>query len=311
MNDPAASKTAALVKGLGVASLGLGLSEILAPGKIATLAGVDETSRSRTIIRSLGMRECGHGAALLAGPDKLVWTRVAGDVLDVAFLGAGVIRRGPGRRRRGIVTAAALTAIGGADLYAALRTSRGDSARHSGGQRHRTLRAAVTVMRSPEYVYGFWRNLENLPDFMYHLQSVTTGDDGQSHWIANSPIGQPVQWDAQIVEDLPGKKIAWQSLPGSGIENSGCVEFTPDHSAKGTEVRVTLAYQMPGGALGKAAATLLGESPEQQVNDDLRRFKQIMETGQILRSDGSPEGTAARRQLHQLSAQPSGKVVRR
>lgn len=311
MNDPAANTTAALVKGLGVASLGLGVSEILAPGKIAALAGVDENSRSRSIIRSLGVRECGHGAALLTGPDKLVWTRVAGDVLDVAFLGAGVLRRGPGRRRRGIITAAALTAIGGADLYAALRTSRGEPARHSGGRRHRTLRAAVTVMRSPEYVYGFWRNLENLPDFMYHLQSVTTADDGRSHWIANSPVGQPVQWDAQIVEDLPGKKIAWQSLPGSGIENSGCVEFTPDHSGKGTEVRVTLAYQMPGGALGKAAATLLGESPEQQVNDDLRRFKQIMETGQVLRSDGSPEGTAARRQLHQQSAQPSGKVVQR
>lgn len=311
MNDPAASKTAALVKGLGVASLGLGLSEILAPGKIAALAGVDETVRSRTVIRALGMRECGHGAALLAGPDQLVWTRVAGDVLDVACLAAGVMRRGPGRRRRGIITAAALTAIGGADLYAALRTSRGDSARHSGGQRHRTLRAAVTVNRSPEYVYGFWRNLENLPDFMYHLQSVTTAEDGQSHWIANSPVGQSVQWDAQIVEDLPGKRIAWQSLPGSGIENSGCVEFTPDHRSKGTEVRVTMAYQMPGGALGKAAATLLGESPEQQVNDDLRRFKQIMETGQVLRSDGSPDGTAARRQLHQQSAQPSGKVVLR
>lgn len=311
MNDPAASKTAALVKGLGVASLTLGLSEILAPGKIAALAGVDETRRSRTVIRALGMRECGHGAALLTGPDKLVWTRVAGDVLDVAFLAAGVVRRGPGRRQRGIVTAAALTAIGGADLYAALRTTREDTARHAGGQRHRTLRAAVTVMRSPEDVYGFWRNLENLPDFMYHLQSVTLSDDGNTHWVANSPIGQPVQWDAQITEDLPGKRIAWQSLPGSGIENSGCVDFTADHSGKGTEVRVTMAYQMPGGALGKAAATLLGESPEQQVNDDLRRFKQIMETGQVLRSDGSPAGTAARSQLHQQAAQPSGKVVQR
>ncbi len=307
MNDSAASKTAALVKGLGAASLGLGLSEILAPGKIAALAGVDETARSRAVIRALGLRECGHGAALLAGPDTLVWTRVAGDALDVAFLAAGVIRRGPGRRRRGIVTAAALTAIGGADLYAALRTTRGDTARHAGGQRHRALRAAITVMRGPEDVYGFWRNLENLPQFMHHLQSVTTTGDGQSHWVANSPVGQPVQWDARVVEDLPGKRIAWQSLPDSGIENSGCVDFTPDRSGKGTEVRVTIAYQMPGGAVGKAVATLLGESPEQQVNDDLRRFKQIMETGQVLRSDGSPDGTVARRQLHQRAAQPVGK----
>lgn len=311
MNDPAASKTAALVKGLGVASLGLGLSEILAPGKIAVLAGIDETARSRTIIRALGMRECGHGAALLAGPDRLVWTRVAGDVLDVAFLAAGVVRRGPGRRRRGMVTLGALTAIGGADLYAALRATRAGTARHGGAQQHRTLRSSITVMRSPEDVYGFWRDLENLPEFMYHLRSVTNTDDGHSHWVANSPIGQPVQWDARIAEDLPGKRIAWQSVPGKGIENSGCVDFTPDHAGRGTEVRVTIAYQMPGGALGKAAASILGESPEQQVNDDLRRFKQIMETGQVLRSDGSPEGTVAGRQLHQQPAQPSGKVVQR
>lgn len=307
MDDPATNNTRFLVKGLGVASLGLGLSEILAPGRIAALAGVDETARARTVIRALGMRECGHGAALLAGPDKLVWTRVAGDALDIAFLAAGVIRRGPGRRRRGVLTAAALTAIGGADLYAALRTTHSDTARHAGGQRHRTLRAAVTVKRTPEDVYGFWRNLENLPDFMYHLQSVTTTVDGQSHWVANSPVGQPVQWDAQIVEDLPAKRIAWQSLPGSGIENGGSVDFTPDHAGEGTEVRVTMAYQMPGGAVGKAVATLLGESPEQQVNDDLRRFKQIMETGQVVRSDGSPDGTVAHRQLHQQPAQPSGK----
>ena len=129
----------------------------------------------------------------------------------------------------------------------------------------------------------------------------------QSHWIANAPVGQPVQWDARIVEDLPGKRIAWQSLPGSGVENGGSVEFTPAPSGTGTEVRVTIAYQMPGGALGKAAATLSGESPEQQVNDDLRRFKQILETGQVLRSEGSPKGAVAARQLRQHAAQPSGK----
>jgi uncharacterized membrane protein len=306
MNASAASTTATLVKGLGVASLGLGLSEVLAPRGIAALAGVDETPRSRAIIRALGVRECGHGAALLLGPEKLVWTRVAGDVLDIAVLAAGVARRGPGRRRRGIISAAALSVIGGADLYAALRTTSNNQPRHASGQRHHTLRAAVTVQRSPETVYSFWRNLENLPEFMYHLKSVTA-DDGVSHWVANAPVGQPVQWDAEIVEDEPGKRIAWQSVPGSGISNSGCVDFMPDSSGNGTEVRVTIAYQLPGGVLGKAAATLLGESPEQQVNDDLRRFKQIMETGQVLRSDGSPDGTVAFRQMHQQSAQPVGK----
>ncbi|OBI98528.1 SRPBCC family protein [Mycobacterium asiaticum] len=307
MNDSAATTTTSLVKGLGAASLGLGLSEVLAPGKVAALAGVDETQRSRTVIRALGLRECGHAAALLLGSEKLVWTRVAGDVLDIAVLAAGVARRGPGRRRRGIASAAALSVIGAADLYAALRTTRTEHARHSGEQKHLTVRAAVTVQRSPEYVYGFWRNLENLPEFMYHLKAVTTDETGRSHWVANAPIGQPVQWDAEIVEDQPGKRIAWQSVPGSGISNSGSVEFTPDNSGKGTEVRVTIAYEMPGGAFGKAVATLFGESPDQQVNDDLRRFKQILETGQVLRSDGSPEGPVSFRQMHQQTAQPASK----
>jgi uncharacterized membrane protein len=93
-------------------------------------------------------------------------------------------------------------------------------------------------------------------------------------------------------------------LPGTGIDNRGSVEFTPTPDKRGTEVRVTLTYKMPAGAVGKAVSTLLGESPEQQVNDDLRRFKQLLEAGEVLRSNGSPEGTASKRQMHQQPAQP-------
>ncbi|MBV8789215.1 MAG: malate dehydrogenase [Mycobacterium sp.] len=116
--------TASLVKALSGASFGLGLAEIVAPDKVAAVAGVDETERTRRVIRALGLRECGHGVALLLGPDTLVWTRVAGDVLDTTLLVAGVAARGPGRRRRGIIATAILTAIGGLDLYTALRTTR-------------------------------------------------------------------------------------------------------------------------------------------------------------------------------------------
>ncbi len=308
MSDRHGNTTSALVKALSGASFGLGLSELVGPGKVAAVAGVDDTGRSRRVIRALGVRECGHGAALLGGPDTLVWTRVAGDVLDMALLLAGVAARGRGRRRRGTISAVVLTGIAGLDLYTALRTTGnggGRHGRHVDRTRHRTLRAAVTVRRPPEDVYRFWRDLENLPSFMYHLRSVTAGTDGRSHWVVNAPAGQSVQWDAQITEDDPDKRIAWQSLPGSAIENGGSVEFTPTTAGDGTEVRVRIGYHIPGGVLGKAVATLFGESPEQQVNDDLRRFKQIMETGQVLRSDGSPEGTTAIRQMHQRSAQPN------
>jgi uncharacterized membrane protein len=304
MSDSSAQSTATLVKGLGGASLGLGLSEILAPGKVAAVAGLDETGRSRAVIRALGVRECAHAAALLFGSSKLVWTRVAGDVLDVSLLGAALAKSKHGwRRRRGTASAVALAGVAAADLYASLRTTR-NGGRHANGSAGRSLRAAVTVRRSPEDVYRFWRNLENLPSFMYHLRSVTDSGD-RSHWVANGPVGHSVEWDARITEDEPNTRIVWQSLPGSSVEHSGSVEFTPAPDSHSTEVRVTISYRLPGGVIGKAAAAAFGESPEQQVSDDLRRFKQMLETGQVMRSDGSPQGTAASRQMHQQPAHPS------
>jgi hypothetical protein len=132
MSNGDGDTTATLVRALSGASFGLGVSELVAPGKVAAIAGVDDTRRSRRVIRALGVRECGHGAALLGGPPKLVWTRVAGDVLDMALLIAGVVARGPGRRRRGTIAAVLLSGIGGLDLYTALRTTGGrDSALRS------------------------------------------------------------------------------------------------------------------------------------------------------------------------------------
>lgn len=122
MSDQSDGATATLVKVLAGASFALGISELVAPSRVAAIAGVDDTARTRRVIRALGMRECGHGAALLGGPDKLVWTRVAGDVLDMALLVAGVAARGPGRRRQGTICAAVLSGIAGLDLYTALRT---------------------------------------------------------------------------------------------------------------------------------------------------------------------------------------------
>ncbi|HEX5254359.1 MAG TPA: malate dehydrogenase [Mycobacterium sp.] len=130
MSDGNGDTTTTLVRALSGASFGLGVSELVAPGKVAAIAGVDDTRRSRRVIRALGVRECGHGAALLGGPPKLVWTRVAGDVLDMTLLIAGVVARGPGRRRQGTISAALLSGIAGLDVYTALRTT-GNGARPS------------------------------------------------------------------------------------------------------------------------------------------------------------------------------------
>ncbi|HEX5598785.1 MAG TPA: SRPBCC family protein [Micromonosporaceae bacterium] len=172
--------------------------------------------------------------------------------------------------------------------------------------RRRTLdvRASVTVNRSSADAYRFWRNLENLPRFMGHIVSIQAIGDGRSHWVVRGPAGRRVQWVAQIVDDRPQELISWRSLPGAKVPNSGVVRFAPAPGGRGTEVRVELSYTLRAGAAGRAIAKLFGEEPEQQVRDDLRRFKQVLETGEVVRSDGSPGGISVRQQVLQRPARP-------
>jgi uncharacterized membrane protein len=165
-------------------------------------------------------------------------------------------------------------------------------------------RSAITVNATPETVYQAWRDVERLPIFMYHLESVTPLDDGRSHWVARAPAGKTVEWDAEITEDVPGDRIAWRSLDGASVESAGSVTFRPAPRGQGTEVFVEVRYSPPGGTLGSLIAKLFGEEPNQQVRDDLRRFKQIVETGEVARSDGSPLGTRTANLLDQRDAHP-------
>jgi hypothetical protein len=136
----------------------------------------------------------------------------------------------------------------------------------------------ITVNRPPAQVYAFWRNLSQLPLFMDHLVSVQGDPDGVTRWTAESPIGT-VAWDARVVEDKPNEMISWRSLEDSGVRNSGAVRFFP--AGKGaTEVAVDISYDPPMGRLGNIVASLLGESPSQEISSDLKRFKEIMESGQ-------------------------------
>jgi uncharacterized membrane protein len=165
-------------------------------------------------------------------------------------------------------------------------------------------RSATTVNASPDEVYAQWRNFERLPTFMYHLKSVQVTGDTRSHWAAKAPAGTTVEWDAEITDDLPGRVIAWRSLPGAAVDNTGSVRFVPAPAGQGTEVYVELEYTPPGGPIGTLAAKLFGEEPNQQLADDLRRFKQIVETGEIARSDASPLGARTRNQADQRDGQP-------
>ena len=129
--------------------------------------------------------------------------------------------------------------------------------------------------------------------------------EGRTRWTAQAPVKKSVTWEAELVEDVPGEVIAWRSLPGADIDNSGSVRFREAPAGRGTEVRVHIRYALPGGRAGALVARLAGEEPHQQVEDDLRRFKQVIETGAVVRSEGSPEGPSARRQLLQHPGSPS------
>lgn len=140
---------------------------------------------------------------------------------------------------------------------------------------------SVTINKSPEELYRFWRNFENLPRFMNHLQSVKTLDDKRSHWVTEAPLGRTVEWDAEITEEKENQFITWRSLKGAGVENSGTVRFQREFNGDNTEVKVTMEYNPPGGMAGAVVATIFGEAPDQQLQEDLFRLKQEIENGGI------------------------------
>jgi uncharacterized membrane protein len=139
----------------------------------------------------------------------------------------------------------------------------------------------VTIDKPRETLYAFWRDFTNLPRFMHHIRSVTVTSAEHSHWVVEAPGGRSVEWDSQITEDRPGETIAWRSREGAAVRNSGRVDFADSPDGRGSLVTVTFAYDPPGGAVGKAIAKLFQEEPKIQARRDLRRFKQLMETGEV------------------------------
>jgi len=140
---------------------------------------------------------------------------------------------------------------------------------------------SIVIEVPRERLYTFWRNLENLPRFMTHLRSVSRVNDRISRWVAEAPGGRTVQWDAEIIHDEPHQRIGWRSLPGSEVDSAGSVQFRPVQGARSTEVIVELQYDPPGGVLGAALAKLMGEDPADQIEQDLRQLKHMLESGSV------------------------------
>ena len=280
---------AGLANGLGWFSIGVGLAELMAPDRVARIIGVPATGRSVAVLRAMGLREIGAGVAILSSANKApgLWARIVGDALDLGLFGAGLRHEAADGRRRAMATAG-LAAVTVVDVLSARRASEARRRYVAAGRsrrRHVHASAVATIKRPVADVYDFWRNFENFPRFMRHLASVRVIDDRRSRWRAKAPAGLTVEWDAEILGERENESISWRSLPGADVQNRGAVRFRPAPASRGTEVRVDLEYVPPGGSLGRAIALLFGEEPGQQVRDDLRRVKQLLETGEIPTSD--------------------------
>jgi len=155
------------------------------------------------------------------------------------------------------------------------------------------IEKSVTIQRSAEELFAFWRKFENLPSVMRHLVSVDELDGKRSHWVAEGPAGN-VEWDAEVITERPNELIGWRSLEGSEISTSGSVHFKAAPAGLGTEVKVVLSYKPPAGKIGATLAWLMGRDPQSEVRDDLRNFKRIMETGSLPTTAGQPQGQCAR-----------------
>jgi uncharacterized membrane protein len=164
-------------------------------------------------------------------------------------------------------------------------TSSEDTRMALAGRRGIHVREAVRLEKPVAEVYRFWRSFENLPRFMTHLKQVVDLGNGRSHWEAYGPSDITVGWNAEIINDVENKVIGWRSLPGSDVVTAGSVNFSTVRAGRSTQLSVHLQYAPPAGRAGALLASLLGRSPSQTIREDLRRLKQLLETGEVARAD--------------------------
>jgi uncharacterized membrane protein len=284
-----AEREATLGTMLGWVSIALGASQVLAPRAFARATGLP---RFDWLYRAIGLRELACGIGLLAQPKSPAWkwARVAGDTMDSAVIGAAMFSPRSNRARLA-ATAAIAAGITALDVRAGAWPRRSPSSETLPGQSgQRRVLKAVTVNASPEECYRFWRNFESFPQFMRHIESVEKLDEKRSHWCATGPAGSRVEWDAEITSDEPNRLLAWRSTGSSDVYNTGSVQFSQAPGGRGTLLQVDMEYSPPGGSAGAMVAMLFGEEPSQQMEGDLRRFKQLIECGEIPTTQGQPHG---------------------
>jgi uncharacterized membrane protein len=226
--------------------------------------------------------------------------------------GAGIIAYAlTGRRRSGGYLLAALPLLyrgitGHCPLYSSLslntRVSGTDTRtalRDEGGER---VLESVEIERPAADLYRFWRRFENLPRFMTNLERVTELSPRRSHWVAKGPAGKPVEWDAEVINEVENRVIGWRSLPGAEVVTAGSVTFRPARNGLSTQLSVNLQYEPPAGQLGAMVAAVFGSEPAQMIREDLHRLKQLFEEGELAKSVMNTSSKSAT--VHDISDRP-------
>jgi uncharacterized membrane protein len=289
----------ALVQSLGWFSIGLGLTEFFAPRAVARLSGLDEEDYEG-LLRAYGLRELIAGAAILSRPRPTywMWNRVLGDAIDLATLARA--RHSANDRGRLATATAAVLAVTALDIacsvdYARHKTPSLDQHTSPDEESYKSpemvdgtqiLSAITTINKPVAEVYAFWKNPQNYPRFMENLDSIKITGNNQAHWKIKAPVGLSVEWDATVINDVPNEVIEWRSLDGGEIHNAGTVRFR-SISGDRTEVELTSQIKPKGGPLGAKIAKVFSAVPKTRLSNDLRRFKQLIEVGEIIKSDAS------------------------
>lgn len=283
---------------LGWFSIGLGLAELALPRGVGHAAGIGPRP---VLLRVCGARELAAGIGLLSAraPQPWIWSRVLGDTMDLMLLATG-LRSGSRHRGRAGMAFALVAGVTALDIITAVRLGAREprvgrvgvrgllGARRGPSELY--IEKSVIIGKPPEECYRYWRTLENLPRFMRDLESVRPLDERRSHWVLRGPGAARIEWDAEIIEDRPGERLAWRTLNGAAVRHAGAVHFTAAPAGRGTLVRVTMHYSPVGGRMSRVLARVLGHDPDSKVKEDLRQLRQMLETGEVPTTRGQPAG---------------------
>lgn len=295
-SDFVASEKDPVTNFLGWFSIGLGLAEVFAPQAVARLIGIDDEEH-KTLLRAYGVRELAAGVGILTRPKPTywMWNRVIGDAIDLRSLSNSMSsRRNDSTRLK--MAALAVAGVTALDIVSSMRlTSEASPAAGEDPGSYKAadtgsdnvLAAVVTVNKPVDEVYNFWKDPRNYAQFMDQLESVHPTTGGLSRWKVKAPAGLSVEWNAKVVNDVPNELIRWTSVDSDNVDSTGTVTFKAAPGNRGTIVTLEIEYKPKGGKIGAKVAKMFAAIPKTQLKNDLRRFKQIMEIGEVVKSDST------------------------